>query len=248
MKLIADTHTHTVASGHAHSTVLENAVFARKKGFRFLVVSDHASAIPGAPKPIYFEALPDVLPEVFEGVYLLTGCEANVVSVAGELDLPDKILKSLDIVIASMHNQAFSPSTSEVHTAAWLAVCNNPHVDILGHLGDERFSFDHEAVVRCCSETGTIIEINSHSFSARPGSKKNCPHIAKLCAQYGVPIVISSDSHFAFTIGDFQDAVAALEEIGFPEDLILNADFDRFAEFAHRKTGRSFPRLDEGGV
>lgn len=248
MKLIADTHTHTVASGHAHSTVLENVIYAKKKGFHFLVVSDHASAIPGAPKPIYFEALPDVLPESIEGVYLLSGCEANVVSASGELDLSDKLLASLDVVIASMHNQAFTPSTPEVHTAAWLAVCDNPHVDILGHLGDERFTFDHEAVVQRCVETGTIIEINSHSFSARPGSKVNCPHIAKLCAQYGVPIVISSDSHFASTIGDFADAIEALENIGFPEELILNADFDRFAAFAHQKTGRSFPMIDEGGV
>lgn len=241
MKLIADTHTHTVLSGHALSTVLENAVFARKAGFHFLVVSDHATAIPGAPKPVYFESLPDVLPRSFEGVYLLSGCEANVVSAEGELDLSDKVIERLDVVIASMHIQAFPPSTPEIHTKTWLAVCDNPNVDILGHLGDERFSFDHEAVVRRCAETGKVIEINSHSFSARPGSKTNCPLIAKLCARYGVPVVISSDAHFSSSIGDFKDAVAMLEAIGFPEELILNADFERFAAFAHRKTGRNFP-------
>ena len=32
MKIIADTHTHTVASGHAYSTITENARAARERG------------------------------------------------------------------------------------------------------------------------------------------------------------------------------------------------------------------------
>ena len=35
MKIIADTHVHTIASEHAFSTVLENHAAAKKKGLRF---------------------------------------------------------------------------------------------------------------------------------------------------------------------------------------------------------------------
>ena len=48
MKIIADTHVHTIASEHAFSTVLENHAAAKKKGLRFLAVTDHTGKMPGA--------------------------------------------------------------------------------------------------------------------------------------------------------------------------------------------------------
>ena len=41
MKLLVDTHTHTVASGHAYSTLRENALFAAKKGLEAFCCTDH---------------------------------------------------------------------------------------------------------------------------------------------------------------------------------------------------------------
>jgi putative hydrolase len=57
MNVICDTHTHTIASGHAHSTLLENAAEAARMGHKFLVLSDHAPKIPGAPTELYFRSL-----------------------------------------------------------------------------------------------------------------------------------------------------------------------------------------------
>ena len=240
MKLIADTHTHTLSSGHAHSTVWENARSARQRGLQYLVISDHACAMAGAPREIYFEALPNVLPHQDQGVYLLSGCETNIVNLQGELDLSDGILRSLDFVIASMHVNVLPPSNRAAHTACWKAVCENPHVDVLGHLGDERFNFDHEDIVRKCKETDTIIEINSHSFAVRPGSKRNCADIARLCSRYEVPVVVSSDSHYAATVGEFSCAIDLLKSIDFPEKLVLNADAVRFAVYLEERVGRCF--------
>ena len=240
MKLIADTHTHTTASGHALSTVRENAAEARKKGLFFLSISDHASSMEAAPKEIYFSTLPHVLPRCDSGVFLLSSCEANILDHYGSLDLLETTLEKLDLVIASMHILCFTPETKDKHTQAWICACHNPHVDILGHLGDDRYSFDQEAVVQCCRATGTIIEINSHSFSARPGSQVNCRNIALLCKKYEVPIVVSSDAHYAASVGDFSDAVTMLNSIAFPEELVLNASYHRFAEYLKSKTGKSF--------
>ena len=53
--------------------------------------------------------------------------------------------------------------------------------------------------------------------------------------KYGVPVVVSSDAHFAGCVGDFDEAVRMLEEIRFPEELVLNADSERFSAFAATK-------------
>ena len=55
MKLIADLHTHTIASTHAYATVTEMACEASKLGLFAIAITDHARTMPGAPGPYYFE-------------------------------------------------------------------------------------------------------------------------------------------------------------------------------------------------
>ncbi len=226
--IVADTHTHTIASAHAYSTITENAAAAKQAGHRFLACTDHTGIMSPVSGMWYFENM-RILPDELCGVYLLRGCEANVLDSTGALDVSERTLAGLEWVIASMHPPVFPPQDPDAHTAAWLGVVKNPHVDVIGHCGDERFRCDYEALVRACAENGKIIEINSHSLSSRPGSDKNCKEVALLCKHFGNPIVVSSDAHFSASIGEFDDALRMLEEIDFPEELILNADFDRFA-------------------
>jgi len=240
MNIIADTHTHTIPSGHAHSTVLENAAEAARMGHKFLVISDHAPAIPGAPSELYFRALRNVLPEAALGVYLIFGCEVNVLDGSGALDLPPDILDKLDLVIASMHTPTFPPADAETHTRAWLAVAANPSVDVIGHCGDSRYPFDYEAAVRAFREHGKVVEINAHSFRVRKGSHENCRAIARLLKQYEVPVVVSSDAHFAPYVGKVDASLDVLRDVDFPEELVLNADAARFARWISQKSGRAF--------
>ena len=44
MKIIADMHTHTVASTHAYSTIKEMAEAARDAGLEYLAITDHTPA------------------------------------------------------------------------------------------------------------------------------------------------------------------------------------------------------------
>lgn len=240
MRIICDTHTHTIASGHAHSTVGEYVDAALALAHRFLVISDHAGAIEGAPAPEYFRALRAILPLTYKGIYLIAGCEANIIDAQGRLDLSHDILSSLDWVIASLHTLAISPEDKQTHTYIWLKVAENPDVDVIGHCGDQRFSFDHERAMRAFKEYGKIVEINAHSFAARPNSLENCRNIALMCKKYRVPVVCSSDAHFLTRIGDVSAALEMLKSIDFPEELVLNADARRFARVLEQKTGRVF--------
>lgn len=240
MKIIADTHTHTIASGHAFSTITENVRAARERGLRFLCMTDHAPRLLGAPTVVYFGGITGTVPLEIENVYILRGVEVNVLDSAGHLDLTEKELERLEWVIASMHNIVYTPEDVAAHTRAWLAVAENPNVDVMGHLGDGQYPFEHEEVIRACAKNGKIVEINNHSFNVRRGSAENCRDIAKLCMKHGVPVVVSTDAHYLDAIGRFEKSLAMLEEIGFPEELILNADFARFAKVVAEKTGRTF--------
>ena len=195
MKIIADTHTHTVASGHAYSTITENVRAARERGLRFLCMTDHAPKLLGAPTEVFFGAMMNILPPEIEGVHILRGVEVNILDREGNLDLKPRILAGLEWVIASMHNIVYEPEDVAAHTRAWLAVAENPDVDIMGHMGDGQFAFEHDEVIRACARNGKIVEINNHSFEARRGSAENCRDIARLCMKYGVPVVVSTAFH-----------------------------------------------------
>ena len=156
--------------------------------------------------------------------------------------LPNSILRPAIELVTGIHlgpaRSPLAPATEEEHTAGWLAVAKNPLVDVIGHAGDERYRFDVDAVVKAFAENGKIVEINAHSFECRPGSAENCRRIAESCKKYGVRVVCSSDAHFFTQIGNVGAAVEMLEEIGFPEELVMNADYGRFLALAREKSGR----------
>lgn len=237
MNLIADTHTHTLACDHAYSTIAENAAAAAGKGLRFLCVTEHAPRMAGAPSFLHFRNL-WALPDEMNGVVLLKGAEMNILDTKGSLDLGDAILEDLDWVIASLHIPTFAPASRREHTAAWMAVAENPLVDVIGHCGDGRYPFDEDIVLPAFARCQKIVEINNHSFGVREGSRENCTRIAKRCAELGIPVVVSSDAHYCERVGSFGEAVSMLESIGFPEELILNADCTRFLEAARERAAK----------
>ena len=49
-----DTHTHTVSSGHAYSTVTENAKYAASIGLEIIGMTDHAPKMPGSCGYLHF--------------------------------------------------------------------------------------------------------------------------------------------------------------------------------------------------
>ena len=132
-------------------------------------------------------------------------------------------------MIASIHGVLFKPLDTERHTQIWLRIAENPHIDVIGHCGETCYCFDFERVIKAFARHNKIVEINASSAVSRPTSQKNCALIAKLCEQYGVPMVLSSDAHFAPDIGSVDRAVALVKEVGIRETSILNANVKRLA-------------------
>lgn len=251
MRLKADLHTHTIASGHAFSTITELAHGARANGIELIAVTDHGPSVPQGAHPWYFWNL-KVAPSVLDGVRLLKGCEANVSPDAENgIDLPDLILEKLDFVAVGFHPlTGFDDRDASKNTQALLRVMANPLVDQITHPGNEHeFPLDLDEVVSAAVRYNVILELNDHSFaptSSRSGGIAREREFAQAAKDAGAPIAIGSDAHYALQIGRFDSAVAVAEELGIGEDRIVNRD--AASVLAHLTAKRVRSTLDSGGV
>ncbi|MDO4755323.1 MAG: phosphatase [Parabacteroides sp.] len=232
MKTLLDVHTHTVASGHAYSTMQEMAQAAAEKGLQLLGITEHSPGIPGTCDPIYFRNL-HIVPRKMYGVELLLGAELNIIDYRGTIDLEEFYFPMLDIRIAGIHSLCYTPGTIEENTNAVIGAIRNPAIDIISHPGDGTALLDFEPIVLASKEYHTLLEINNSSLN--PGRNKvhardNNMTILRLCKQYEVPVILGSDAHISFDVGRHDHIYELLHETEFPEALILNDKVDVFKQ------------------
>lgn len=228
MRYLLDLHTHTIASGHAYSTIREMAAAASEKKLKVLGITEHAPQMPGSCKEIYFRNL-SVVKREYYGVRLLLGCELNILDGNGTVDLPERTLRQLDLAIASMHTPCMMKGDRELNTLAYQRVMENPYVQIIGHPDDSRFPVDYQKLVKTASETGKILELNNHSLSpdsTRTDAESNDLEMLELCKAYRVPVIVGSDAHVDTMVGEHSLAYTLLEQISFPENLVLNSSVE----------------------
>lgn len=235
MNILVDTHTHTNASTHAYSTLEENVRRAKQIGLEAIALTNHAPGMPDSPHIWHFVNMPRNIPREIDGVKILYGVEADIIDTDGTLDIDSGVLSMLDVVIASMHRDTFTPQNRKAHTQAYLNALQNPYVDIIGHSGSPDYEYNVDTVLALAKKEGKMIEINNNSHLIRRGSISNCINIAKKCMDLGVYVVVSSDAHFSGNVGNFFEAMSMLEEIGFPEELIANTTLEKFLSVLRRR-------------
>lgn len=229
---VMDLHTHTIASGHGYSTLKENIEAAQNKGLLALGLSEHGPAIPGGPH-IFFFSNYKCIPRVFGNLHLYLGMEANIMDYEGNLDVDSQMLKKMDYVIASMHLQCCNPGSVEENTKACINAMKNPYVSILGHPDDSRYDMDREYVVKTAKQEHVAIEINNSSLnprSVRTNGRENILELLSLCKKMEVPVIMGTDSHICYTVGDFQETIKVMHEVDFPQELILNYDIQNIQQ------------------
>jgi len=229
-KILVETHCHTLASSHAYSTVAELATYAKKIGLEAISITDHAPDMYDSPHMWHFSC-ERFWPPIMEGMRVFSGAELNIKDANGGVDIEDDILADLDVVIASAH-QGISPDLNfEEMTESYLSIIQNPNIDILGHSGTPHFSFDIEKVVKAAAKEDKIMEINNHSFGFRQKSIGNCIKIAKAAKKFGMKIAVSTDAHICYELGNCSLVLPMLEEIDFPEELIVNRTLASFESY-----------------
>ncbi|OEF09759.1 phosphatase [Aliivibrio logei] len=245
MNIVVDTHTHTLASGHAYSTIIENAQSAQSKGLALLCTTDHAPEMPGAPHYWFFNNQ-RILPRFLHQVGIIRGVEANIINIEGEIDLPTSSDQHLDWVIASLHEPVFAPTNEKEHTAALIHVIKSGRVDVLGHLGNPNYPFDIEKVLRCAKEHTVAIEVNNTSLTgkSRKGSDVRCDKIVAIGKEIGVYFTTGSDAHFCEEIAQLDLAVALLEKYDVEDEKILTTSTARFLDFLLRRGKAVIPEFE----
>ncbi len=192
-----DLHVHSNWSD-GHTTFKEIAEHARGRGYSYVVVSDHTKTLKianGLTEERLLKEIDEIdkLNETLSDITLLKATEVDILS-DGSLDISDKVLSKLDIVVASVHSGFKQPR--EKITKRILRAIENPYVTIVGHptgriiTSREGYDVDLEKVMDACARTGTAMELNSY-YDRLDLNDINC----KMAKDAGVKIAINTDAH-----------------------------------------------------
>jgi DNA polymerase (family 10) len=214
--LVGELHCHSTWSSDGRSSIEEMARAARGLGYRFLALTDHSHYLREGRLDAQWREIDEVNGRV-KPFRVLKGIEANI-RTDGTVDVADEILASLDWVVASLHT-AFERSPTE----RILAALDHPHVDSIGHLTGRKLNkrsgaeIDVERVVARAAETGTALEINS-----QPDRLDMRDVHARLAAEAGVLVPITTDAHSAGALGYRELGVAQARRGWLTKEQVLN--------------------------
>ncbi|HEY7586642.1 MAG TPA: DNA polymerase/3'-5' exonuclease PolX [Candidatus Deferrimicrobiaceae bacterium] len=237
-----DLHSHTNWSDGSHD--LDSLVAAAKeRGYRYIAVTDHSKGLGVAhgldEKRVREQIrLIDAANTKLSGFRILKGIEVDIRG-DGSLDLPDELLAELDIVVASIHS-GFKQVREQI-TNRLLSAVRSPFVSVVAHptgrlIGErDPYDADMEAVFREAARRGIAMEIN-----ANPMRLDLSDQHARMAKRYGIPLVVSTDTHIAANLDYMEYGVGTARRGWIEKKDVLNtlgaaALMKRLA--AMRKTG-----------
>ncbi|AWQ47490.1 MULTISPECIES: phosphatase [Serratia] len=230
-----DLHMHTVASTHAYSTLHDYIAEAQQKGIKLFAITDHGPDMADAPHYWHFMNM-HVWPRLVNGVGILRGIEANIKNLQGDIDCTGPMLTATDVIIAGFHEPVFAPQDKASNTEAMIAAMAQGDVHIISHPGNPRYPIDIPAVAAAAAKYEVALELNNSSFThSRKGSEANCRAIAAAVRDAGGWLALGSDSHVAFSLGNFEHCERIIDEVGFPQERILNVSPRRLLDFLERR-------------
>jgi DNA polymerase (family X) len=195
--LKGDLHCHTTYTDGVDS-IEEMARAAKDFGHQYLAITDHSKRVTVA-EGLDSDALSrqieeiDEINEKLDDFTILKGVEVDILE-DGSLDLPDDILKKLDIRVCSIHYKL--GLSSEKQTRRILKAMENPYFNIWGHPTDreihkrEPIELNMDKIMSEASDRNVFMEINSSPRRL----DLNDIH-AKMAKERGIKISISTDSH-----------------------------------------------------
>ena len=163
-----DLHMHSTWSD-GDDTAEAMAQAAKARGYEYIAITDHSRSLRFAGG-VSVDDLREHANEVRKmsdrvGLRVLIGSEVDILA-DGSLDYPDEVLRTLDVVIGSVHSRLRMPQAEM--TRRVISAMENPHLDILGHptgrlIGQRPpFDLDLDAVIEAARKTETMLEVNAY--------------------------------------------------------------------------------------
>jgi DNA polymerase (family X) len=234
-----DLHTHTNLTDGV-STLEDMLAAARKRGYRYYAVTDHAKDLPMQRMTDEKMLAQRVrLRELAGGrMTLLHGTELNV-DPDGGVDWDADFLAGFDICVASVHSH-FNQS-SEAMTRRLIHACENPYVNVIGHLTTRLLGkrppveADFDAVFGAAGRTGTALEINSH-----PDRLDVNDELILRAKRYGVRFAVNTDAHSTMHLDHLRYGVGMAQRGWLTKDDVINAwPLSKLRAFVTAKRTRS---------
>lgn len=242
MQLFGDYHTHTIYS-HGTGTIRDNVEEALRKGLKEIAICDHGPGhyLYGVKKkniPVMREEI-DRLNEEFEpkGIKILLGVEANLTGYDGSIDMNDRLIKQIDLLLLGYH-YGVTPRTIydgfgmyirnplskavpfgrermlELNTKAFIRAINNFKIDFITHPGSKA-KVDIRTLAREAAKVGTALEINSKHSQLSVES-------IEIASQENVKFIVNSDAHRPEDVGNVEESLKRAKAANLPLDRIKN--------------------------
>ncbi|MDR9501874.1 MAG: DNA polymerase/3'-5' exonuclease PolX [Desulfurivibrionaceae bacterium] len=193
-----DLHCHSQHTDGRNS-IKEMVQAARELDYEYLAITDHSkrvSVAKGLDEKRLRQQMEEIddLNDTLSGITLLKGIEVDILP-DGSLDLPDTVLRDLDIVVCSVHSK-FDLSRDK-QTERIIRAMDNPFFNILAHptarmLGSRQpYELDMDRLMRAAAERAVFLELN-----AQPQRMDLTDIHLKRAKEIGVQVVISTDAHW----------------------------------------------------
>lgn len=237
MQFFGDYHTHTKNSD-GHSTVEENVLVAKSRGFKDIAITDHGLGCVIMHEKNFCKCFAEVeeARKNHPDINILFGIENTITDADGLIDMPKERMNEFDIHIVGFHFPIRIPSfrafrefwlpalihgTDDKPSKALVATNTKAHIkmlqkypiDILAHIGDHT-PLDAEEVAKACADLGTYIELNSKHLV-------QCEKMLESMLKTDVKFIANSDGHRAERVGAFEATEKLIEKYGI-QDRVVN--------------------------
>lgn len=236
-------HNHSTWSD-GKNTVEEMALACKKGGYEYFVISDHsktASYAGGLTELQIAEQQKeiDALNIKYPDFKIFKSIECDILF-DGKMDYADEILKTFDLVIASIHQNL--KMDEQKATSRLLAAIENPHTTILGHmtgrllLSRPGYPVDHKKIIEACASNDVIIEINANPYRLDIDNSW-----IPLALKNKVMISINPDAHSVEGIHDIHWGVISARKGGLTRSMLWNGmsrqDLESWLSVRKKKKG-----------
>lgn len=189
--------------------------------------------------------------KAYEGsVRVLSGIEANIVNAQGDIDIPDDVIRGLDVLTIGFHrfigfkgerrggydrrwlftngfcSKGARQMLKERNTQAYISAMSKFPVDIVAHL-NHRALVDVKKVCEAAASKGVYVELNEK-------------HIDVLCeyaqdiVDSGVRLLVGTDAHSAKKLGKMKKIETFVKKYSIPQDRVYGLD-GRAPSFKNKK-------------
>ena len=241
MQIYADWHTHSFYSD-GNMTPEELVAAAARRGLEEVAITDHGPGgmfigVKSAGVYLDLKKQAAYLAEKY-ALRVLVGAEANVINLAGDLDIPAAVAAELDLLAAGLHPQVWCRPMQQTLTwilpnrlgryAGWVrkmmraantralaAAIYRHKLTFVSHPG-LLMDVDMDELARVCADRNCAMEVNS-------GHAYNRDRVIRAALKWGAPLVVNSDAHFPERVGKVAEGLALLKKHQVAPDRVLNA-------------------------